>query len=106
MEDASPFQNRGQFEAARIMIARLAKEMTQEMFTGEDVGLNWLPLGDPLLAVTDEGTGIRGTDFVRAGLVLALTGIVETAQLKGIPIEEAISAMGLKVAQCEVFETE
>lgn len=104
MDPSSPFQTRGQFEAARIMIARLAKELTQELFMGEEIGLNWLPLGDPLIAVTAEGVPVRGTDFVRAGLVLTLTGIIESAQLKGTSVGEAISAMGLKVAQCEVFD--
>jgi hypothetical protein len=83
-----------------MFVARLRSEAAHDIFDFEDIGINWLPQGDPLVAVTDEGKVITANDVVAAALVLIWSVMAEHAE---DPVErmEAVARLGLALAQYE-----
>lgn len=100
MQDGEEDLDRAQFEAARMLVARLLVETTSTTFEPEILGMDFAPLGDPVMAVTDEDIVIRGCDFVRAALVLLWSCVSTVAALtNGWTEADVIGSLGITLAK-------
>jgi hypothetical protein len=78
-------------------------EANQEIFDFEDIGMTWLPDAhgvDPIVAAVD-GNVITAGDFVRAGLVMMWSMLLEQAAIQDTDPGALVTQLGLSLAQYE-----
>lgn len=80
-----------------MMIARLTAEAAREEFKLDDVGFHLNP-DNPIIAITDMGTEISGTDMLRAALVLLWSKLSDPDwEITQMNVRE----LGIHLAMCD-----
>lgn len=92
---------RAQFEAARMFVARLRAEASQEVFEFGQIGMRWVPTGDPVVAVTEDEVMLRAGDFVRAALVMLWSLLIEHGEADLVDPAVLVTRLGISLAQYE-----
>jgi hypothetical protein len=100
-----PILTRPQFDAARMLVARLHAEAANIPFDVKDVGWTWLTADDAVCAVADDGTELRQGDVLYAAVVLLWSMVVSCADSQARPIDAVIAQLGLGVASNEPTST-
>lgn len=87
-----------------MYVARLRAEANQELFDFDDISMIWLPDMhgvDPIIAQDWDGNPVTAGDFIRAGLVMMWSMVVEQAALAGLEPAVLVTQLGLSLAQYE-----
>lgn len=90
-----------QWQAARMLLARLRSEAAHEDLHFEELGITWLAPDDLICATTDAGHVIRMGDLVLAALVLLWSQVLDTADIEGVGPEVVIARLGLGLLSME-----
>lgn len=93
---------RGTFDAARLIIARLRSEAAGEDFDFDEVGWEWLEATVTPVARNERGV-VDTNDVFTAALVLLWSVVCARAIEHGRPVTEMIGELGLRLA---LFEPE
>lgn len=97
--------SRAQFEAARMLVARLHAEAQNVDFDVSDLGWTWLTPDDQICAVSEEGVELRQGDVVYAAVVLLWSMAVGAAMSQTVTVDRVIERLGLGVASHEPAST-
>ena len=90
-----------QWAAARMLVARLRSEASQQEFDFADLGITWVQNNDPICATVDDGTMIRTSDLLYANVVLMWTLVIDRATYEGVEAAEIVNRLGLGLADME-----
>lgn len=87
-----------QWEAARILIARLQSEANGDQFSYEALGVKWLSPSDDPCATNDAGEVLLTSDFLFALFALLWSLIHQQADAIGGTPNDVIAQLGLYLA--------
>lgn len=88
----------GEYEAARLYVACLAKHARNENFRAGDIGFEFGPISEMQAGISDKETTVTTKDFIRAALKLMLGQMKNISELTELPVEALVSRLGVAVA--------
>lgn len=87
-----------QMAAAQMILARLAAEAGGLEFDESALGIEFMVMPQPYIAITDEGELISVSDVIMASLSILWTLLDDLSDHQEMDIEELISSMGVRLA--------
>lgn len=96
----TPF-NRPQWEAARMLVARLGAEANGTELAFSQIGMTWMDIPDQVCAVTDDGVDILTGELVYAAMVMLWSIILDRAEEEGVEPSMILADLGLNLAKVE-----
>lgn len=90
--------SKAQFEAARMLIARLRSEATDELFDLDQLGMTWADPEGLICAVCEDGTTISVGDLLYGAIVLLWSSLSERAEAGDEPVIDVVQRLGLGLA--------
>lgn len=90
-----------QYDAARLLVARLRSEAAREWFSFEEIGMDWSETNDPVVVTTDAGHDIRTSDLFYGAMVLLWSLCNAHAARNGVDVTDVIADVGVHLALAE-----
>lgn len=90
-----------QYDAARLLVARLRSEAAREWFSFEEIGMIWQETNDPVVVTTDAGHEIRASDLFYGSMVLLWSLVNAHALRNSVDVSAVVADLGLHLAAAE-----
>ena len=89
---------KGEFAAAQMFAACLARHAANEDFLPKEIGFSFLEISSMACAYSDDRTPITARDFISVSLKILEGQISNISELTGIPRDELVQRIALAIA--------